>query len=289
MSAVLKDIEDGQMAKPKKLVFKYPDNYDMKHCMSNVVLISSQNDRVYGTAFILPICGYNKLYNQNIQYGITSASNLVNVIHGGKNIENNGLIYKNLSEMHIYVYTLDSNNKYKSIKSFKIIDYHIYPKYIEYDSHEQDYIYCNSYNGYNIALIEILDITNELNNYNRTYINFRQYISKNSKYNIMKCCGYDNDSNKGEISGYLFEYNISRNKKLLKYNKINMSSGSPIFGINIKKYKNNTKNMFNNFNNCELIGIHSGNTNNYSYTTVINNNILDWIENITSQHFFNPV
>ena len=205
---------------------------------------------------------YSKKYKCNIQYGLTAAHNVIYIDPV------NGL------EVEPEYVTLEirnniENNKSKVIYSFDVINVEIYPKY--YDNPTE-------YSGYDIALIAIKDKDNILQN--MKHIPIKKIDDKHS--NIAKIIGYPgkykNDITTHWLYGMTGKYKIQKQQKLIEYSDINTSSGqsgAPI--LTTSDNKNTINNIYNNWSNVNIIGIHTGGNSEKNWGTNINKDITDWI------------
>ena len=220
------------------------------------------NPQRRGTAVLLNACKYSNKYKCNIQYGLTAAHNVVYIDPVTE-------LKMKPDFIEFEIRNNIKNHKSRIIHIFDVINVEIYPKY--YDNPTE-------YSGYDIALIEIKDKNNILKNIKHIPIK-----SINIKHtNIAKIMGYPSKYKDSIITNWLYgmtgTYTIQKQQKLIEYSDINTSmgqNGSPIFSIS--ENKNTMNNIYNNWSNVNIIGIHTGGNSFKNWGTNINKDIINWI------------
>ena len=215
-----------------------------------------------GTGVLLNACKYSNEYKCNIQYGLTAAHNVIYISPvNGLETESEYIKFEIRSNI--------ADHKSKVIHEFEVINREIYPKY--YDNPKE-------YSGYDIALIEIKDKNNILKNIK--HIPIKRINTKHT--NIAKIIGYPGSYKNNITTNWLYgmtgKYKIQKKQTLLDYSDINTSmgqSGSPVF--NISDNENTINNIYNNWSNVTIIGIHTGGDSCENWGTNINKDIIDWI------------
>jgi len=223
-----------------------------------------------GTAVILDACRYSNKYKCNIQYALTAAHNVLDISRMNE-------LKTDADWIDFAIRRNIENNKSKITHLFEVLtnedednpDVYIYPKYNDDPSDSS---------GYDIALIQIKDPDNILKNMKHIPIK-----NINSKYtNIAKVIGYPgcikHTTQTHWMYGMCGKFTIKKDSKIIKYNDIHTSrgqSGGPIFGIT--KDINDTNNIYNNWSNVNIIGIHTGGIPSSNWGTNINKNIIDWM------------
>mmetsp|Transcript_24330 Transcript_24330/g.29714 ORF Transcript_24330/g.29714 Transcript_24330/m.29714 type:complete len:528 (-) Transcript_24330:55-1638(-) len=223
-----------------------------------------------GTAVILDACRYSNKYKCNIQYALTAAHNVLDISRMNE-------LKTDADWIDFAIRRNIENNKSKITHLFEVLtnedednpDVYIYPKYNDDPSDSS---------GYDIALIQIKDPDNILKN--MKHIPIKKINDKHT--NIAKIIGYPGKYKDNIITNWLYgmtgTYTIQKKQKLIEYSDINTSmgqSGAPIFSIS--ENKNTMNNIYDNWSNVNIIGIHTGGDSFKKYGTNINKDIIDWI------------
>ena len=224
-----------------------------------------------GTGIILDKYKYSDEHKCKIWYGLTCAHNLI-IIHP---YDTNTVFKPDYITFEIRNNIKDHRSKV--IYSFPVIKSIIHPKYKKPEF----------YSGYDIALFEIKDKKDVLQNMKHVPLKSVDY--KHTK--IAKVIGYPgkfrDEIKTNWMYGMIGNYEISPNNiNLLQYKNIQTSggqSGSPIFGIS--SGNNDTKSIYQEWNNANIIGIHTGTfCYNINVGTYITKDMLKWISKTTSNH-----